>query len=133
VSQGEEAVARPKALDALAAACQRNLVKAPLLLLLLAAGALWFWSLRRSATLFVIRVRDGEAVLRRGRIPPALLADIKDIMRRSGAGRAEIRCEVSGGAPSLSLRGEVSADAAQQLRNVVGRFTVSALRRGRSR
>jgi hypothetical protein len=108
-------------------------VKAPLLLFLLVAGALWFWSLQRAATLFVIRVRGGETFLRRGRIPPPLLSDIKDIMRRSGCDHAEVRCDVSGGAPSLSLRGEVSADVAQQLRNVVGRYSVAALRRGKLR
>jgi hypothetical protein len=108
-------------------------VKAPLLLFLVVAGALWFWSLRRAASLFVIRVRDGDATLRRGRIPPPLLSDIKDIMKRSGSGHAEVHCTVSGGAPSLSLRGEVSADVAQQLRNVVGRYSVAALRQGKLR
>ncbi len=108
-------------------------VKAPLTLLLLAAGVLWFWSLRRSAVLFVVRVRDGEATLQRGRIPPPLLSDIKDIMKRAGVRRAELQCKVSGGAPTLSWRGDVSADVAQQLRNVVGRFSVAALRRGRPR
>jgi hypothetical protein len=107
-------------------------VKASLVLFLLVAGALWFWSLRRAAALFVIRVRGGDAYLRRGRIPPPLLADIKDIMKRSRSGHAEIRCQVSGGAPSLSFGGEVSADVAQQLRNVVGHYSVAALRRGKS-
>ncbi len=103
-----------------------------LLLVLILGGAFWFWSLRRAATLFVVQVRGGEAYLRRGKIPPLLLNDIDDIVQRARTTRAEIRCEVIGGAPAVTFRGDVTGDVAQQVRNVVGRFTVAALRRGRS-
>lgn len=96
-----------------------------------ALGAIWFFFLRRQAELFCVRVRAGQAKLARGRIPPRLLTDIEDVMRRAG-GDGEIRVVLDSNVPRVVTQG-LSDGTTQQLRNVVGTWQVSQLRHGRGR
>lgn len=104
-----------------------------LLILLVLTCVLWFWGLKRSSQLFVVKIREGRVAFARGRIPPELLADIADIVARAGVVRGVIRGVVSDGAPRLLFQGEMSPGVQQQLRNVVGTFTVSQIRHGKAR
>jgi hypothetical protein len=84
--------------------------------------------------LFRVRVLDGQVELERGRIPPALLGEIADIVRLYGVKSAHVSAVLSGGSPRLVLEHDGSAASAEQpLRNVLGRFTATQLRSGKRR
>lgn len=104
-----------------------------LILLVLAAGAglLLFWSLRRALELFYVRIEHGRVRHVRGRIPPALLEDLRDVIQHSKIRDAELRVVRESSQPRLLVRGEVHPDQVQQLRNVVGRFRIAQIRAGR--
>jgi hypothetical protein len=104
-----------------------------LLILLILTCLLWYWGLKRSSQLFVVKIREGRVSFARGRIPPELLADIADIVARAGVIRGVIRGVVSDGAPRLLFQGEMSPGVQQQLRNVVATFSVSQIRHGKAR
>ena len=95
------------------------------------AGAYFYWRLKRALFLFELVVESGRIVRTSGRIPPRLLADIADIVERTGLSRARIRCVVRSRRPALTLEGEIGAGTGQMLRNVVGQFDVSEIRGGR--
>lgn len=103
-------------------------------ILLLAALALALLPLvvavRRAAELFVIRVRDGRAHFFRGRIPQGLLDEIDDVVRVPPVAKAELRVVRRSGRPELVTRGELGADQAQRLRNVLGRYSVQRIAAG---
>jgi hypothetical protein len=102
------------------------LIVVALLVLLRAAG--------RGTELFRVRALDGRVELERGRLPPALLAEIADIVRLYDVKRALISAALSGGSPRLVFEHDGSAAAAEQpLRNVLGRFTAAQLRQGKRR
>ncbi len=94
---------------------------------------LWFWALKRSATLFVLKVRHGRVSFSRGRIPPRLLSDIAEIVERAGVEWANIEGVARDGGPKLIFKGEMSPGTQQQLRNVVGPFSVAEIRNGKPR
>jgi hypothetical protein len=87
-------------------------------------------SIRRAAELFVVKVREGEAHLFRGRIPQSLLDEIGDVVRSPLVADAELRVVRRGGKPELSCRGELGADQLQRLRNVLGRYSVQRIAAG---
>ncbi len=93
-----------------------------LFVLLIITAGIWFWSLRRAATLFRIDIEEGRVTRVRGRVPPRMLADIKDVAFRSGVLRAELRGVMRDGRPVLHFDGELDPGLQQQLRNVMGQF-----------
>lgn len=103
-------------------------VAIPCLLLL----ASWY-ALRRANELFAIRARAGKIELLRGRLAPALFAEFADIARRERLDGTEIRVLSESGTPRLRLDGVVEPQAAQALRNVLGRYPVAQIRAGRLR
>lgn len=104
-----------------------------LLLILVVAGLLWFWGLRRAATLFTLKIRGGRVVSSWGRLPPRLLQELVEIVDRAGVVRANVRCVVRDGRPVLLFEGEMSPGTSQSMRNVLGQFTVQEIRSGRPR
>lgn len=82
----------------------------------------------RSNELFRLRVRKGRVELVRGRLPPALLADVRDIFEKTTAD-ADIRVVSEQQRPRAIIRG-VDGALAQQVRNVVGRFRLAEIRAG---
>lgn len=87
-------------------------------------------SIRRATELFVIRVRSGRTRFVRGRIPQDLLNDVADVVASPPVEQAEIRAVRRGGEPELLLKGALTSGQAQQLRNVVGRFSVQRIQSG---
>lgn len=87
-------------------------------------------SIRRGTELFLIKVRDGEAIFSRGRMPQSLLDDIADIVGSPRIERAELHAVRRGGQPELVVRGDVSSDQRQRLRNVLGRYSVQRIAAG---
>lgn len=90
-------------------------------------------SLRRATTLFVIHVQDGKATLKHGRLPPRLLRDIDDVVRRPPLDGVVLRAVVEQKRPRLLAKGPISPGRLQQLRNVVGRFQLAQIRTGTRR
>jgi len=100
-------------------------------LLLLVLGGLLFRALAGNLELAKLRVQDGKAELIRGRLPPRLLGDVRDVLQAGHVTQAEIRLLVEDGQPRVLAHGLDEAST-QQLRNVVGTYTVSQIRAGRS-
>lgn len=82
----------------------------------------------RRRTIAVIEVKRGRANVTRGRLPPRVLAEVRDVAERNrlASGRVVLRRE--SGEVRLDLHGIGDARAAQQLRNVIGRFRLAELR-----
>lgn len=87
---------------------------------------------RRANELFRISVHDGQPRLERGRLPPALFDDIRDVVQRERLAQGVIRGVLEAGSPRLLLSADASS-AAQPLRNVLGRYSAGQLRAGRMR
>ena len=90
----------------------------------------WWWGLKQASILFVVTVVDGKVAKVRGKIPPRLLGEIEDIVARAGVTHAEFRAVSRSGEPKLLFEGEMDPGLAQQMRNVVGQFTVGQIRTG---
>ncbi|MBZ0118664.1 MAG: DUF3634 family protein [Sandaracinaceae bacterium] len=80
----------------------------------------------RSNELFVLSVRKGRVLLVRGRIPPALMNTIIDVVRRAGIERGTITASRSQGHARLTTRG-IDAGTEQRLRNAFGIHPISSL------
>ncbi len=89
--------------------------------------------LRRATDLFVIEVVDGKPRLQRGRLPPALMSEVVDIVRRNRVRSGRFRVVTEGGEPRVLAEAGLPDAAVQQLRNVVGRYRVAQFRTGRLR
>jgi hypothetical protein len=86
-------------------------------------------ALLRANELFLVRVRGGKARLVRGRIPPKLLSDIRDVTADTGMGDAEVRAVVEGGKAALYVHGrQVPREARQRLRNTISLWPVAKIR-----
>lgn len=92
----------------------------------LAVALLFGLGVARAAELFAARIRAGRVEFFRGRAPLALMGDFRDVLR--GAGDANLRVVLDRGRPALRVRGDLTAEQAQRLRNVLGRFTTAQLR-----
>lgn len=96
----------------------------PVLLFVLIALGLLFWGLSRAAILFEIVIADGAVKSVRGRMPARLKRDLNDIVERNRPPRGTVRARVRDGAPYLVFSGDIGEATAQQMRNVVGQFTL---------
>jgi hypothetical protein len=86
-------------------------------------------ALLRANELFCLRVREGRVRVVRGRIPPKLLTDIGDILRRPAPIEdVVLRVVVEDRAPRVYVQGELSDAQRQQLRNVVSMWPVAKIR-----
>lgn len=91
------------------------------------------YGLRRATQLCVLKVERGQLTLLRGRLPPALFADLTEIVARHATEPLELRIVSESGVPRLVLRGSAPPGLEQALRNVLGRYSISQLRAGRRR
>lgn len=80
---------------------------------------------RRANELFVLDVQEGKVEVLRGRLPPALLRDLRDVLR--DVPRATVTARVEGGRPMVRAEG-LSEPVLQRVRNVVGRFQKGQLK-----
>jgi hypothetical protein len=97
-----------------------------------AALALWA-SARAAVTVCLLEVTDGRVEVRRGSIAPRVLADIEDVVARPAIASATLRVVKNAGRARLEIRGNLSENQKQRLRNVVGALPLAKLANGRRR
>jgi hypothetical protein len=88
--------------------------------------------LRGSPELAKLEVQRGSVRLVRGRLPVRLFHDFEDILAKPAIEQAEVRLVVENGQPRVLASGLDEARQ-QQLRNVLGSYTVAQLRAGQRR
>ena len=97
------------------------------LLIAAVVAALLLILLARPRELFRITIVSGTLTTVRGRVPAALLADIGSVVR--GVERGRVSAHWSSSGAQLSFRGDIDADVAQRLRNVMALYPLARLRR----
>lgn len=102
-----------------------------LVLLVVVFGPPLWIALRRSTELFVLRVRDGETQHVRGRLPPMLLQELREILATPPVSTATVRVVRENGRPRVLVTGPLGEAQVQRLRNVVGRFPLAQILGGR--
>ncbi len=93
------------------------------------AGVLFARAIRRSTELFVLEVDSGDVRFTRGRIPPQLLDEIREILRRSGS-NGVLRIVQDRREAVIEATGNFGAGTLQQLRNVIGNTPLQRIRSG---
>ncbi len=99
-----------------------------ILALVVAVIAALVISADRRRTLAVIELERGAANVTRGRLPPRVLAEVRDVAARNRLARGRVVLRRESGEVRLDLHGIDDPRAAQQLRNVIGRFRLAELR-----
>lgn len=104
------------------------------LLIVIAAilGALFLlWLAARSATtICVLEITKGKVVVTRGGIAPRVLSDIRDVAaRKPKIAHATLRILRARQRAEVDLKGNLSRDQRQQLRNVIGTVPLQKLAR----
>jgi hypothetical protein len=93
-----------------------------------AVAAIAFFALR-SAEIFCVSVRSGRALVIRGRVPPALLRAIREIVgAKPEVSRATIRASRGEHGARLTASGAIDDGRVQRLRNVFALYPTSKLR-----
>jgi len=86
-------------------------------------------ALLRANELFALRWEGGRLRVVRGRIPPALLADVRDVLRDAAAPPVGLRGVVEDGKAAIRVRpSSLSAPVRQRLRNTISLWPVAKIR-----
>jgi hypothetical protein len=86
------------------------------------------WASARSAvTVAVVEVRDGKLELVRGGLSPRVLGDLRDVVARPPIRSATLRIVRGKPHGRVEVRGKVSEQQVQRLRNVVGNVPMAQL------
>ena len=83
----------------------------------------------RATIVFEIVVQSGSVTSARGRMPPEMLRDLVDVLRRARA-TGRVRGRLRSGAIGIEVTGDLSEEVAQRLRNVTGRFPAARIKTG---
>jgi hypothetical protein len=84
--------------------------------------------LRRIDELFVLRIDQGNVRLVRGRIPPRLLGDLRDVLAAAPIEHGELKAVVESGRPVLRARPTLPPPIAQRLRNTISLWPLAKIR-----
>lgn len=85
-------------------------------------------ALMRANELFCLKIQGGKVRVARGRIPPALLGDLTDILGAPRVMEGTLRGVVEDRAVRVYAEAELTDAQKQQIRNVVGRWPVAKIR-----
>jgi uncharacterized protein DUF3634 len=95
-----------------------------------AIGLLLVWANARAAiTIAVAEIRNGKIELTRGALSPRVLDDLRDVVLRPPIKSASLRIVRAKDRARIEVRGKVSEQQLQRLRNVVGNVRVAQLMR----
>ncbi len=94
--------------------------------------ALW-WSANLAVTIAVLDVENGAIRRVQGSLAPGVLADLADVLAKPPVPRGRVRVVRDAGAARVEIRGEIAADQAQRIRNVIGNVPLVRLARARPR
>ena len=84
------------------------------------------WAATRQNEVFRVAIRGGRATVLRGRVPPAFLGDLRELVHHVKDG--SVHAVKSGGEPRLVISSSIDERTAQRLRNA---FAVSGRSRAR--
>lgn len=95
----------------------------------IAVGALvaLYVASRRAITIAELSIERGAVKVVRGGIAPPILADLRDIARTPAIASARVRIVRASGRAEVQLRGEISENQAQRIRNVIGSVPLARL------
>jgi hypothetical protein len=99
---------------------------AALMLLVIMAVGLLFWSAQRALALCVLSVRAGRVLVIRGNLPQGLFDALSDVMARARVQRATLTLWRNQGTVRVSASGLPEA-VLQRARNVVGTYPYQRL------
>ncbi|HJL16347.1 MAG TPA: DUF3634 family protein [Sandaracinaceae bacterium LLY-WYZ-13_1] len=90
-----------------------------LLVVVLLLVALAIVAVSRANEIFCVSIRDGRCLVIRGRVPPSLWRELREVVRIAGVRRGTVRAVKRGGQPALECEG-LDDGTAQRLRNAFG-------------
>ncbi len=94
---------------------------------LVAAFVALAYASRRAITICELLAKDGELAVVRGRLPPRVLGDLRDVARRDRLESARIFVVRSKDRARVEVRGTVNTDTLQRIRNVIGTVPLAKL------
>jgi len=94
-------------------------------------GGLVYVMVTRANELFCVSIRDGQALVVRGNVPPKLWRELLTTVRMARVTRGTIRAVKSGGQARLVTSG-LDAGVEQRLRNALGSAGLNAMKLGSS-
>jgi hypothetical protein len=97
----------------------------PVIAVAVVVGVWWF---TRVGELFYISVRDGKALVVRGRVPVSLLQELKEIVANPKVKRGSIRAFKTETGGQLSCGGDIDDGREQRMRNTFMLYPASQLR-----
>jgi hypothetical protein len=86
------------------------------------------WWLARVGELFFISVRDGKALVVRGRVPLSMLQELKEIVANPKVKRGSIRAFRTEAGGQLACSGDIDDGREQRMRNTFMLYPASQLR-----
>jgi hypothetical protein len=86
------------------------------------------WWLSRASELFYISVRDGKALVVRGRVPVSMLQEFKETVSKPLVKRGTIRAFKTESGGQLSCSGDIDDGREQRMRNTFMLYPASQLR-----
>lgn len=86
-------------------------------------------SVSRGTELFVVRAGRGQVRFVRGRIPPALLSDLRALFRDVD-GPLRLTVVRRSGRPEAQIEGSLPSAERQRLRNILALYSVQQIARG---
>src|SRR5437763_7159803 len=93
-----------------------------------AIGLILVWANARAAiTIAIAEIRDGKLQVTHGALSPRVLDDLRDVVARPRIKSATLRIVRAKDHARVEVRGEVSDQQLQRLRNVVGNVRISPL------
>jgi len=102
-------------------------------LIVVVLGLLYFVA-RRDITLCELSItKKSGLVVVRGGIAPAVLSDLRDVVRRARLKSGTVRILRAKDRARIEASREVSADALQAIRNVVGTVSLAKLAAGKNK
>jgi hypothetical protein len=99
-----------------------------------AIGLVLVWANARAAiTIAIAEIREGKLELTRGALSPRVLDDLREVVARPRIKSATLRIVRAKDHARVEVRGDVSDQQLQRLRNVVGNVRVAQLVRANRR